>query len=1327
MPLTTKQKKIILTAIVQIQYRYRWKRRQYYENDKTRRLVYQTLLHIMYKIQQQFNSNVYTQEQYNRLMHQLEKYSVDYQKLVNDSRNSVSGFHRSFTIDCSLFVSKLMSITVNIGLELEYLLPLFGDQGINNTPLQSFYHNFFIPTSCHRLVLKENNYEIDESIHKDYKSKASSIPQSSILSKKKKNQDKNTDKTPKKFGSDGNDDYQTLKEDCKVATKKFTSSSEPFCIKSQNGKSLVETVFGARLYYKITNSVLVMNGYFREDPLNLSRMSGSFQKKHELLESKLDTINNVNSYFKQAFIKQISVRDFIILNTDELASTCIKYYKDLQRLKQKTISSLVKEFLGASLDQQRQILTLFLLTESDTDTQYLAYLMFDMISNESYLLKPQPIAEQVYSSLHWSVQKLFKIALQNVNKYTNRLINFNEDDIPYEKRICLLKAPDHVKAKAMEKYKEVSQKTNESASKAQQYLDGILRIPFGIYYKESILCFLAEFSSRFSLLLEGSIQSIDSNDEELLKLCKETQSYKRLTSNSIENFFTQISKDSITSPVDLSTLDSYTKCCQAVKTLKNSTGLKKLVVDGKTIVLSKTVKGKKISVDFEELRSQIVSFINSQSECQSQHQSEGLVWGKFQKLQLEWNSYLVKKQKYLQQSRRYLDNAVHGHKEAKNQLERIIAQWMNGEMSGYCFGFEGPPGTGKTSLAKKGLTKCLQDEDGKNRPFSFIAIGGSSNGATLEGHSYTYVGSTWGRIVDILMETHCMNPIIFVDELDKVSNTEHGKELIGILTHLTDSTQNEEFCDKYFSGVKLDLSKVLFIFSYNDPEKIDPILLDRIHRVQFKPLKKRDKIIIAHRYILPEIYQTVGFRRGIDEECDIIFPDEVLEFIIDNYTFEAGARKFREKLFEIVREINLRWLMGQKINNETIVFPHTVSIEFLTRDIFSDRQKIHVKKISTYPRIGLVNGLYATATGIGGITIIESFRVPSNDRLGLELTGKQGDVMRESMKVAKTVAWNMLPPEVKVQINQQWNRTGNFGMHIHCPEGATPKDGPSAGAAITVAIISLLANLPVNNLVAMTGEIDLNGSVHAIGGLETKLDGAKKAGVKVALCPKLNGDDLARIKRDDPHLIGDDFKVVMVANIWEVIPYVFPDAPYQFINYTVKAGAVIPEYLSATEVLLDASRLAKKNQQIRWEQSSGDSLTIIANPTAMKTNVTGLGLGEYIFNLYVEDEKHQIKIAIPKAPQAVITTESIWKGTTGWLDGGHSEGDIKNYQWSLVSGPESSEEDKKTDFDSPKSIRTRVDNLNIGVYMFELEIYDKFYRSHKTRFQVSVVNQTEIV
>ena len=136
-----------------------------------------------------------------------------------------------------------------------------------------------------------------------------------------------------------------------------------------------------------------------------------------------------------------------------------------------------------------------------------------------------------------------------------------------------------------------------------------------------------------------------------------------------------------------------------------------------------------------------------------------------------------------------LDEAVHGHKNAKRQIERIIGQWMNGKQNGYCFGFEGPPGIGKTSLAKNGLSRCLLDENGEKRPFAFIAVGGSSNGSTIIGHNYTYVGSTWGRIVDILMESKCMNPIIFIDELDKVSKTEHGKEIIGILTHLIDPTQ----------------------------------------------------------------------------------------------------------------------------------------------------------------------------------------------------------------------------------------------------------------------------------------------------------------------------------------------------------------------------------------------------------------------------------------------------------------------------------------------------------------------------------------------------------
>ena len=254
----------------------------------------------------------------------------------------------------------------------------------------------------------------------------------------------------------------------------------------------------------------------------------------------------------------------------------------------------------------------------------------------------------------------------------------------------------------------------------------------------------------------------------------------------------------------------------------------------------------------------------------------------------------------------------------------------------------------------------------------------------------------------------------------------------------------------------------------------------------------------------------------------------------------------------------------------------------------------------------------------------------------------------------------------------------------------------------------------------MTGEIDLNGSVHPIGGLETKLDGAKKAGVKIALCPTLNGDDLDRILRDDPELVGPDFKVIKVSNIWEIIPYVFPDAPYQFINYTVEEATILPEYLSETEMELDASRIVQSSSDIRWEQHQGPSLTIIEQPTKVKTKVTGLGVGEYLFRCYTnhsdkEEQTHSIRVVIPEKPQAIINSESVWKGSHGWLDAGNSTGDVQKYKWSLISGEE-------CQIEQSGDLRTRVSKLKAGVYIFELEVFDKFFRSDKTRMQISVVD-----
>ena len=424
---------------------------------------------------------------------------------------------------------------------------------------------------------------------------------------------------------------------------------------------------------------------------------------------------------------------------------------------------------------------------------------------------------------------------------------------------------------------------------------------------------------------------------------------------------------------------------------------------------------------------------------------------------------------------------------------------MNGNNSGTCIGLCGPPGIGKTTLCKNGISQCLIDSDGNKRPFAFIGLGGAHNGSFLEGHLYTYLGSSPGKIVDILIETQCMNPIIYIDELDKISNTEHGKEIVGILTHLTDKTQNDTFEDKYFSGIKLDLSKALFIFSYNDPNCIDRILRDRIQEIQIKSLTKIDKMIITNDYVLPSIYKDVGFKLN-----EINFPKNLLSNIIDNYTYEPGIRKLNEILFDIIREINLLKIMNTQNNFD---LPYTISNEFV-ENFLADKPTVSHKMIASKPMIGMINGMYASSNYLGGITIIQVMKVLSERKLSLEkLTGNQGDVMKESMNCALTVAWNLLPDINKEKINESKNSLGGTGLHIHCPDTSTPKDGPSAGVAITLAILSCLMEIPILNTVSVTGEIDLLGYVHKIGGVSEKVNGSIKAGVKTVILPTENKFD----------------------------------------------------------------------------------------------------------------------------------------------------------------------------------------------------------------------------
>lgn len=280
--------------------------------------------------------------------------------------------------------------------------------------------------------------------------------------------------------------------------------------------------------------------------------------------------------------------------------------------------------------------------------------------------------------------------------------------------------------------------------------------------------------------------------------------------------------------------------------------------------------------------------------------------------------------KFMLDSKNSLDKAVYGLDDAKMQIMQIVGQWIsNPDSVGNAIAIQGPMGTGKTTLVKEGISKIL------NRPFAFLALGGATDSSFLEGHSYTYEGSSWGKIVDILLNSKCMNPVIYFDELDKISNTPKGEEIAGILTHLTDLTQNSQFHDKYFSNVDFDLSKALFIFSYNDESKVNKILLDRMYKIRTKGYDNKQKITIANNYLIPSIIKNVNFNKE-----DIVFPEETLEHIISNYTEnEKGVRNLKRALEIIYTKLNLYRLMdedtslfeGQKTFK--VSFPHTVTID----------------------------------------------------------------------------------------------------------------------------------------------------------------------------------------------------------------------------------------------------------------------------------------------------------------------------------------------------------------------------------------------------------------
>ena len=595
---------------------------------------------------------------------------------------------------------------------------------------------------------------------------------------------------------------------------------------------------------------------------------------------------------------------------------------------------------------------------------------------------------------------------------------------------------------------------------------------------------------------------------------------------------------------------------------------------------------------------------------------------------------MIKSRSFLQSVAKKLDDSVYGHIESKKVLIELVGKWIqNPNSTGQVIGLVGPPGIGKTLLAKS-ISSAL------GIPLSIVGLGGMSDSADLIGHSFTYAGSQYGMIIRQMIKAGNWRCVMFFDEVDKVSKKNDINEIYNTLIHITDPNMNQHFQDRFYSSsIEFDLSGVLIVFSYNDSTKLDPILLDRIKEININPYSTWEKISISQKYIIKELCNNIGFDRN-----KISIDDCTIRYIIEKYTLEAGVRELQRKLEQVILKLNIdRFYMRgpfkkiikekyyelrsikyknqsqfqSQIQSQSEYNPtnyylnsdnNSIQLEYndncdltdFDKNICSNSQypepkseikqkKISIKKksLSSYVEhkqnkyedlldqetlnkifnmefencinidstlinkyldnpltisehihcvdlVGMINGLYATSNGTGGILSIQTNKkyigyVTGNEYI--KITGKQKQVMRESVNVALTVAISLLNSRIKENISLMFPN----GFHVHAPDGATPKDGPSAGCAFATAFVSLILNKKINRYIAMTGEIELTGKISKIGGLDAKLAGAKKAGIRYVYICRENVEDYEKIKDKNPELFTNDFKIKIIDHIIDII------------------------------------------------------------------------------------------------------------------------------------------------------------------------------------------------
>lgn len=419
----------------------------------------------------------------------------------------------------------------------------------------------------------------------------------------------------------------------------------------------------------------------------------------------------------------------------------------------------------------------------------------------------------------------------------------------------------------------------------------------------------------------------------------------------------------------------------------------------------------------------------------------------------------------------------------------------------------GPPGVGKTSIARS-IAKAM------NRQFYKMSLGGVGSERHIRGDYPVYMGSKHGEIIKAHIRTGTNDPVILLDEIDKLASSVAGEgKAEDALLEVTDPSQNTEFEDHHL-GIPYDISAALFICTANDIDEIPAPLLDRIQIIEVEGYLTQDKITIAKQYLVKKAFEKTGLN-----EDEISFEDDLFEHLIQRYTDEAGVRNLSQKIEECCREV-LRQRDTQKTSNDQIIIGKNNLHEFIGPPVYP------LEKIPETDQVGYVNGLAWTMHG-GCICTVEAERVQSQLNNTSEPTGSLGNVMKESYKVARNLISSMVEGG---RLDKQYADKVDL-IALHVPDGATPKDGPSAGAAITTALLSAVTGKPVKRDVAMTGEVNLRGEVGRIGGLTFKLEAAYLAGAKIVLIPQDNQNDLEKV----PDYIKNELDIRPVKRIEEVL------------------------------------------------------------------------------------------------------------------------------------------------------------------------------------------------